>query len=87
MFFVPVLNLNNEPLMPTTLLRARRWIKTGKATGFWKKGVFCVKLNIETLENKQNVVVGVDPGSKKEGFTIKSEAHTFLNIQADTVDW
>src|SRR3990167_240836 len=87
MFHVPVLNLDNQPLMPTTLLRARRWIASGKATPFWKKGVFCVRLNIKTEENKQPIAVGVDPGSKKEGFTVKSEAHTFLNIQADAVTW
>ncbi len=87
MFFVPVFNLNNEPLMPTTILRASKWIKSGKATGFWKKGVFCVRLNVKTLEHKQDIVIGVDPGSKKEGFTVKSNSHTFLNIQADAVDW
>ena len=27
--------------------------------------------------------MGVDPGSKKEGFTVKSEAHTYLNVQTD----
>jgi hypothetical protein len=29
--------------------------------------------------------VGIDPGSKKEGLTVKSAAHTYLNIQADAV--
>ncbi len=47
MLFVPVLNLNNEPLMSTTSWRASRWIKSGKATGFFKKGIFCVRLNIK----------------------------------------
>jgi hypothetical protein len=87
MFRVPVVNENNEPLMPTTLLRARRWINIGKATPFWNKGVFCVRLNIPTQENKQNIVVGIDPGNKKEAFTVKSKAYTFLNIQADAVTW
>ncbi len=85
--FIPVLNLDNKPLMPTIPSRARRWIVSGKATGFWKKGVFCVRLNIKTEENKQEIVVGIDPGSKKEGFTVKSESHTYLNIQADAVTW
>jgi hypothetical protein len=31
----------------------------------------------------QVIAVGVDPGSKKEGLTVKSEAHTYLNVQAD----
>ncbi|MGY2793833.1 hypothetical protein ACVWVQ_000889 [Thermostichus sp. MS-CIW-36] len=38
--FVPVVDHNQNPLMPTTPSRARRWIKTGKATPFWKRGVF-----------------------------------------------
>lgn len=87
MIHVPVLNLDNQPLMPTTNWRAARWITSGKATGFFKKGVFCVRLNVKTEENKQNIAVGIDPGSKKEGFTIKSKSHTYLNIQADAVTW
>jgi len=35
----------------------------------------------------QPVAVGIDPGSRKEGFTVKSEVRTFLNIQADAVTW
>jgi hypothetical protein len=86
--FVPVVDCNQQPLMPTTPSRARRWIKTGKATPFWKKGVFCVRLNVEpSARQTQPVAVGVDPGSKKEGWTVKSPAHTYLNIQADAVTW
>jgi len=84
--FVPVVDKNENPLMPTTPSRARRWIKSKEATPFFKKGIFCVRLNREPSANeKQKIAVGVDPGSKKEGFTVKSEAHTFLNIQADAV--
>jgi NAD(P)-dependent dehydrogenase (short-subunit alcohol dehydrogenase family) len=32
--FVPVLDHTQQPLMPTTPSRARRWIKNGKATAF-----------------------------------------------------
>ncbi len=74
--------------MPTTNARARKWIKSGKATGFIKKGVFCVRLNVEpSAKNAQLIAVGIDPGSKKEGFTVKSKNHTYLNIQADTPPW
>jgi hypothetical protein len=62
-------------------------MKSGKATGFWKKGIFCVQLNVGTGKETQEVAVGIDPGGKKEAFTIKSEAHTYLNIQADAVTW
>jgi len=84
MLSVPVVDQNQQPLMPTTPNRAASWIKSDKATPFWKHGVFCVRLNVEpSARVTQAVVVGVDPGSKKEGFTVKSRHKTFLNIQAD----
>jgi len=86
--FVPVVNQQQEPLMPTTPSRAKRWIKSGKATPFFKKGIFCVRLNVEpSNQETQEIAVGIDPGSKKEGFTVKSLAHTYLNIQTDAVTW
>ena len=86
--FVPVVNSENRPLMPTTNARAKRWIKSGKATPFWKKGVFCVRLNVEpSNHNYQPIAVGIDPGSKREGFTVKSKSHTYLNVQTHAVDW
>jgi hypothetical protein len=84
--FVPVVDQNQKPLMPTTPSRARRWIKNKKATPFFKRGVFCVRLNSDpSSKERQEIAIGIDPGSKKEGFTIKSKAHTFLNIQSDAV--
>ncbi len=86
--FVPVVDSNQKPLMPTTPSRARKWIKSGKATPFWKRGIFCVRLNVEPSDRQtQEIAVGIDPGSKKEGFSVKSEHHTYLNIQADAVTW
>lgn len=74
--------------MPTSPPRARRWIKIGKATPFWCNGVFCVRLNVEPSDTKkQDIVVGIDPGSKREAFTVKSESHTYLNVLADAVTW
>ena len=82
--FVPVKSKDGEKLMPTTPARARKWIKSGKATPYFSNGIFCVRLNIEpSTRHKQEIAVGVDPGSKKEGFTVKSESHTYLNVQAD----
>ena len=82
--FVPVKSKDGEVLMPTKPSRARKWIKSGKATPYFSNGIFCVRLNVEPSDRElQDIVVGVDPGSKKEGFTVKSEAHTYLNVQAD----
>lgn len=86
MVFVPVVDKNGNPLMPTTPSRARRWVKSREATYFFNKGIYCIRLNREpSSREKQPIVVGIDPGSKKEGYTLKSTAHTYLNIQADAV--
>lgn len=85
---VPVVDQNHNPLMPTTASRARRWIKLGEATPLFNRGIFYVRLNRDpSTDKKQEIAVGIDPGSKKEGITVKSEAHTYLNIQADAVTW
>lgn len=82
--FVPVVDQNQQSLMPTTPPRARRWIKSGLATPFWKGGIFCIRLNREpSMREVQAIVVGIDPGSRKEGYSLRSMAHTYLNIQAD----
>ena len=85
---VPVVDRNQNPLMPTHKWRAIKWIKSGKATFFYKKGVFCVRLNQDPSDTeKQEIVVGIDPGSKREAYTVKSNKHTLLNILSNTPDW
>ena len=84
---VPVFNMKNEPLMPSYIWKVKKWIVKGLATPFWKKGVFCVRMNVKVGEEKQEIALGIDPGSKKEGFTVKSASATYINIQADAVDW
>ena len=88
MQYVPVVDKSQKPLMPTTANRAASWIRSKKATPFWKRGIFCVRLNTRPSgKETQTIVLGIDPGSKKEGYTAKSEAHTYINIQADAVTW
>lgn len=82
--FVPVKSKEGQQLMPMHAARARKLIKRGEATPYWSNGIYCIRLNKEPSDREiQEICVGVDPGSKKEGFTVKSEAHTYLNIQAD----
>ena len=81
--FVPVTSKTGEKLMPTRPNKAGMLIKKGLATPYWRNGIFCIRLNYDTQTYKQEIAVGVDPGSKKEGWTVKSAAHTFLNLQAD----
>ena len=70
--------------MPMHAARARKLVRRGEATPYWDNGIYCIRLNKEPSDRKiQEIAVGVDPGSKKEGFSVKSEKHTYLNVQAD----
>ena len=82
--FVPVVDQEHKPLMPTTPSRARRWIGSGKATGFWKGAFFCVRLNNEpSAREKQSIAMGIDPGSKREGIVVASATHTYANVHTE----
>jgi RRXRR protein len=73
--------------MPCHPARARELVRKGKAVRRFSHGLFYIQLIEREDGGVQPIAVGVDPGSKKEGITVKSEAHTFLNIQADAVTW
>ena len=85
MLFVPVVSSSGKPLMPCHPARARELIRKGKAIRQFDRGLFFIRLTARSDGVTQDVVVGIDPGSKKEGITVKSEAHTYLNLQADAV--
>ena len=87
MLSVPVVSSTGKPLMPTSNLRANQLILAGKALRRFSKGVFYIRLTQRTDGDTQPVALGIDPGSKKEGFTVKSATKTYLNIQADAVTW
>ena len=81
---VPMMDKDKSPLMPCSEKRARKLMEKGRAKPYWCKGVFCIILQDKPSGGyKQEVGVGIDPGSKWEGFTVKSEAHTLRNIQTD----
>ncbi len=87
MKYISVVDRNEKPLMPTFSWRASRLVKRGRAIWFWRAGIRCIKLLDRDGGDKQPIAVGIDPGSKREGFTIKSNHHTYLNIQSKAVDW
>ena len=85
---VPVKTSDGCVLMPCSPKRARKLIERRDATPYWSHGIFCIRLNREpSARNRQAVVVGVDPGSKREGFCARSEAHDLLDIDADAKGW
>ena len=73
--------------MPCHPARARELVRKSKAVRRFNRGLFYIQLTGREDGDKQPIAVGIDPGSKKEGITVKSEAHTYLNIQADAVTW
>lgn len=84
--WVPVVSSNGKPLMPCHPSRARKLVTKGKAVKKWLKGFFYIQLLDREDGETQEVCVGVDPGSKREGFTVLSSTRTFLNINAHARD-
>lgn len=87
MEFIPVQSATGERLMPTHAARARQLIRTGKAVKRHDRGIVYLVLTERATGETQPIAVGIDPGSKKEAYTVQGEQHTFLNIQADAVSW
>ena len=81
---IPVLDKNKSPLMSCSEKRARKLMEKGDAKPYWSRGIFCIILQREPKRRyMQEIVVAIDPGSKFEGYTVKSEAHTLLNLQCE----
>ena len=85
--FVPVVSSSGKPLMPCHPARSRELLRSGRAVRRFDRGLFYIRLTDRTDGETQPIAVGIDPGSKKEAFSVKSESHTYLNIQTDAVTW
>ena len=74
---VPVQNKSGKPLMPCKPTKARKLLRDGKAVKKWSKlGIFYIQLcfDPESEQNKnQTVVLGLDPGSKFDGYSVTSK--------------
>jgi hypothetical protein len=75
---IPVVDKNNQPLMPTTPARARKWVESGKAVKRWSKcGQFYVQLTVEPSgSDTQDIIIGIDPGKKYSGLSVQSTKFT-----------
>jgi hypothetical protein len=85
--WVPVISSTGTPLMPCRSAYARALIKSGRAQRRWFKGIFAIKMLDRAEGIVQQVVVGVDPGLKREAMTVMSKQHTYLNVLSDAVTW
>jgi hypothetical protein len=85
---VPVLDLKKVPLMPCLERRARELMEKGDAKPYWKNGVFCIILQREpSARNYQEVVIGIDTGSKRTGITTATEKRVISNQLFNTPGW
>ena len=81
---VPVIDSTGRALMPCTPAKARHLLKSGKARPKWNKlGLFCVQLTYCLEPNNQSLVVGIDPGSKFEGFSVVGTMDTVVNLMVE----
>jgi RRXRR protein len=70
--------------MPCTPAKARHLLKEGKATPKRNKlGLFYVQLCYGQDPENQSLVVGIDPGSKYEGFSVVGVKDTVTNLMVE----
>lgn len=77
---VYVLNQRGTPLMPTTQAKARHLIKGGKAKVV-KRFPHTIKLLVATGENKQEVILGIDPGYQNVGISARTEKKELIRVE------
>lgn len=74
---IPVISKTNQPLMPCKPAKARKLLRNGRANSKWSKlGIFYIQLTFDPkseLNKNQNVVIGIDPGSRFDGYAVTSK--------------
>ncbi len=84
---VPVVDTRGIALMPCTPAKARHLFKSGKAKSKRDKlGLFYAQLTYEQEPDNQPLVIGVDPGSKWEGYSVVGSKDTVLNLMVEAPD-
>src|SRR5213080_1866137 len=81
---IPVVDTCGRALMPTTPAKARHLFNSGKARPKRNKlGLFYIQLCYEVEPENQPLVVGIDPGSKFEGFSVVGDKDTVTNLMVE----
>jgi hypothetical protein len=85
--YVSVFFWDGRSLMSWHPARACELARRGRAVRRFSKGVLYVQLPDRTDGELQPVACGIDPGSRREGYTVASRCHMYLNIDADAVTY
>jgi hypothetical protein len=81
---IPVVDGRGIPLMPCTPPKARALLKSGTARPKRNKlGLFYLQLTYAQEPNNQPLVVGIDPGSKFEAYSVVSTTETVCNLMVE----
>ena len=84
---VAVLSKTGKPLAPCHPARARELVRKKRAVGKFKKGIFYIQMLDREDGVVQDLSLGVDRGSKREGYSVLSEKRIMLNIQTEAITW
>jgi hypothetical protein len=86
---IPVVSKSGIPLMPCRPTKARKLLEQGKAIKKRNKiGIFYLQLEFDPkYPVTQPLAIGIDPGTKFEGFSIVGTDETVLNLMSKAVDW
>jgi hypothetical protein len=82
-----VLDRDGHPLTPTTPAKARKLLQGGVAEKVWSQfGTFGIRLRVETRRHTPRTALGVDHGSKFEGYSVVVDRENPLNVKLDLPD-
>jgi hypothetical protein len=82
-----VLDKDGKPLTPTTPARARKLLKGNQAKKVWSKfGTFGIQMLVEVGTKTPQTIIGVDHGTKYEGYSIVVDQENNLNVKLDLPD-
>jgi len=76
-----VIDVDGKPLTPTTNAKARKLMKGNQAKPIWNKfGLFGIQMLVEVGDKTPATILGVDLGTKYEGYTVVVGTENNLSV-------